>query len=259
MTWAVAQRVPAMQKLVLLMLANRTNHDTGMCIPRIKTLADECGMSETACKNALKALAASDHIRVESRFDEGIQKPNQYHLNWQQVPANDPVAGVGRQTPTVGRETPGGGRQTPPGGSPNAPGVGRQTPTEPGSIKPVIEPKELLGDSAEFEQAWQAYPKRAGGNSKADALKAWKARLKERVLPNRMLEGVRRYAAFCEATEKTGTEYVKQAATFFGPALHFDEPWTPPPPKKGAGMFNRIVAAGWNPAGDDLFGERTGT
>ena len=30
--------------------------------------------------------------------------------------------------------------------------------------------------SPEFEQAWLAYPKRAGGNSKSAALKAWKAR-----------------------------------------------------------------------------------
>lgn len=33
--------------------------------------------------------------------------------------------------------------------------------------------------SPEFEQAWLAYPKRAGGNSKSAAFKAWKARLNE--------------------------------------------------------------------------------
>lgn len=33
--------------------------------------------------------------------------------------------------------------------------------------------------SPEFEQAWLAYPKRAGGNSKSAAFKARKARLNE--------------------------------------------------------------------------------
>ncbi|MEI1656947.1 DNA-binding protein, partial [Escherichia coli] len=37
--------------------------------------------------------------------------------------------------------------------------------------------------SPEFEQAWQEYPKRAGGNSKSAAFKAWKARLREGIKP----------------------------------------------------------------------------
>jgi hypothetical protein len=51
-----------------------------------------------------------------------------------------------------------------------------------------------------------------------------------------MLDGVRRYAAFCRATGKTGTEYVMQAARFFGRAEEYAEPWTVPPkeqPKYG--------------------------
>jgi hypothetical protein len=48
--------------------------------------------------------------------------------------------------------------------------------------------------SNEFEQAWQAYPKRAGGNSKAAAWKAWKARIKDGVNTEAMLAGVNRYA-----------------------------------------------------------------
>ncbi|WP_137518440.1 DNA-binding protein, partial [Escherichia coli] len=37
--------------------------------------------------------------------------------------------------------------------------------------------------SPEFEQAWQEYPKRAGGNSKSAAFKAWKARIREGIKP----------------------------------------------------------------------------
>ncbi|MEB7741780.1 helix-turn-helix domain-containing protein [Escherichia coli] len=82
--------------------------------------------------------------------------------------------------------------------------------------------------SPEFEQAWQEYPKRAGGNSKSAAFKAWKARIREGIKPETMLDGVRRYAAWVRATGNTGTQFVKQAATFFGPNRHFEESWEVP-------------------------------
>jgi hypothetical protein len=82
--------------------------------------------------------------------------------------------------------------------------------------------------SPEFEQAWQEYPKRAGGNPKTTAYKHWKARIADGTAPADLLAGVRRYAAYIRATGKLGTEYVKQAATFFGSDRHFEEPWTPP-------------------------------
>lgn len=90
------------------------------------------------------------------------------------------------------------------------------------------------GDSEfppEFEQAWDAYPKRSGGNPKKSALKAWKARIKAGADPQALADGVARYARFCAVTGKTGTEFVKQASTFFGPDEHYLNDWTPPPPK----------------------------
>ncbi|WP_240656186.1 helix-turn-helix domain-containing protein [Pantoea dispersa] len=83
--------------------------------------------------------------------------------------------------------------------------------------------------SPEFETAWQAYPKRSGGNPKPSAWKAWSARIREGVKPADMLAGVQRYAGYITATGKAGTEYVKQAATFFGPDHHFTESWTTSP------------------------------
>ncbi|HEM8073784.1 TPA: helix-turn-helix domain-containing protein, partial [Enterobacter hormaechei] len=62
--------------------------------------------------------------------------------------------------------------------------------------------------SNEFEKAWQAYPKRAGGNSKAAAWKAWKARIKDGVNTEAMLAGVNRYAGYVRATGSAGTQYV---------------------------------------------------
>jgi hypothetical protein len=79
-------------------------------------------------------------------------------------------------------------------------------------------------DTAEFELAWQAYPKRPGA-SKAGSLKAWRARRKAGAAADEMLAGVQRYAAFCAAS-KTEPRFIKQPATFFGPDEHFRSDWT---------------------------------
>jgi hypothetical protein len=44
--------------------------------------------------------------------------------------------------------------------------------------------------------------------------------------------GAQRYAAFCDATNKTGTEFVMQAATFFGPDKHYENDWAIPGQKE---------------------------
>lgn len=83
-------------------------------------------------------------------------------------------------------------------------------------------------DTAEFELAWQAYPKRPGA-SKAGSLKAWRARRKAGATAAEMLAGAQRYAAFCAASA-TEPRFIKQPATFFGPDEHFRSDWTFTPP-----------------------------
>lgn len=100
MAWAVEQKLPATKKIVLLMLANRVNSDTGKCVPKIKTLAEDCGLSETATKSAIKELAELGLLSIIPRFYDGQQLPNQYHLN---------PEGVGREvTPPPAAGDPGG-------------------------------------------------------------------------------------------------------------------------------------------------------
>lgn len=78
---------------------------------------------------------------------------------------------------------------------------------------------------AEFAEFWLAYPKREGSNSKADALKAWNARIRAGVKAEDMLAGVKRYAAFCAAKGMVGTQYVKQASSFLGTGEHWAAEW----------------------------------
>lgn len=107
------------------------------------------------------------------------------------------------------------------------------TDEEETPLPPVKDPE---GEA--FERTWAAYPKRAGGNSRAAARKAWDARRKQGHSADDLHAGTVRYAAYIRATNREGTEYVKQAASFFGPGLHFLEPWSPPRPV--AGMHTSI-------------------
>jgi uncharacterized protein YdaU (DUF1376 family) len=79
-----------------------------------------------------------------------------------------------------------------------------------------------------FDEFWAIYPKRAGGNPKRRAQKAYHARLAEGHGPEEMVEGARRYAAYVQGIKQEGTQYVKQAATFLGPDNHFLDAWELP-------------------------------
>lgn len=85
-------------------------------------------------------------------------------------------------------------------------------------------PEKSSGYSDAFEAAWRAYPARTG-HSKAEAFKAWNARIAAGVTVQALSDGVKRYAAYCEA-ERTEPRYVKHAATFFGPDRHYESDWT---------------------------------
>jgi hypothetical protein len=92
-------------------------------------------------------------------------------------------------------------------------------------------PEKFMASKTEpsgFAECWNAYPKRSGGNSRKEAEKAYRARLKAGVSPTDLLDGVQRYAAYIRANEKEGTAYVKQASTFFGTGEHWREPWVLP-------------------------------
>lgn len=80
----------------------------------------------------------------------------------------------------------------------------------------------------EFEAVWTLYPKRTGGNSKRDAFKAWRARLRAGVTVEVLHAGVERYRAYCDREGKTGSQYVMQAQTFFGPGERYLEAWEAP-------------------------------
>ncbi len=241
-----------LRKLVLLKLADNAN-DQGECWPSYQHIADQCEIGRSTVKSHVRALEEMGMLRREYRRNGDQNQSNLFHLRLDEKEYKQPSksgagAAPGQELPEVGQELPEVGQELPGGGSGAARGGGAgAAPRISHSVEPVNEPvnePNSIGTSAkaaepsrtgkqdyspEFETAWQAYPKRSGGNPKPSAWKAWSARIREGVKPADMLAGVQRYAGYITATGKAGTEYVKQAATFFGPDHHFAESWTAPP------------------------------
>lgn len=252
-----------LRKLVLLKLADNAN-DLGECWPSYQHIADQCEISKRSVMNHIEALCEYGLIKKELRTGPKGNSSNVYQLNLRSA-GDSPGGSANRSLPGAGDSLPGAGDS--PGGSAGA------APRISHSFEPVNEPvnepikhtgasaiasaparSAKQGYSPEFETAWQAYPKRAGGNSKAAAFKAWNARLKDGVKPEVMLAGVKRYAAYARATGSAGTQYVKQAASFFGPDRHFEESWQAPSAPGGGHNGTIARLSGLGRMSDD-FGE----
>ncbi len=104
-------------------------------------------------------------------------------------------------------------------------------PTQPDQSAPETPARTARAEyPEEFELAWKKYPARPGSNPKRKAYQAWTARKRDGVDPAAMLRGVIRYGKYLTATGRQNTEFVMQAARFFGPGLEFENDWNPPPP-----------------------------
>jgi uncharacterized protein YdaU (DUF1376 family) len=89
-----------------------------------------------------------------------------------------------------------------------------------------------------------AYPHRGGGQPWERAKKACKTRLAEGVSWDEIIEGAQRYAKYCEAAGKVGTEIVMHASTFLGPDKRYLEDFDVPAEAGGP--------ARWSPGADDV-------
>lgn len=236
-----------LRKLVLIKLADNAS-DLGECWPSYQHIADQCEISRRSVVTHIEALCAAGLLRKEIR--KGGPKGNSsnvYHIS---------LGGAGAAPGSAGA-APGGGAGAAPRTSHssepvNEPSIGasapsadpaqqvvddlqkaidgatpsqaRLVPTEPAAGQPAVVKPDQVVDQA-FEAAWKAYPKREGANPKNKALSAWKARLREGVTAEAMMQGVIRYAAYCKVKGSAGTEYVMQAQRFFGKEREFENDW----------------------------------
>lgn len=90
--------------------------------------------------------------------------------------------------------------------------------------QPKVETSNAYPDS--FEEVWKIYPKRQNPSNKKKAYKAWTSRIRAGHSDQEILDGTKSYASYCDSEGLTGTRYVKDPATFFGPDEHFTLDWS---------------------------------
>jgi hypothetical protein len=100
---------------------------------------------------------------------------------------------------------------------------------------------EMIDDDADpnwFQMFWDAYPPRAGDRKRAESEKKFGAAVKRGTDPRAIIAGAERYRAYCDATQRTKTEYVQQATTWLNNRA-WNEPFeippdAPSPPQRGS-------------------------
>jgi len=119
-------------------------------------------------------------------------------------------------------------------------GYKRKKPA-PKKMEPIIDYELEL-----FEEAWAAYPRKAGC-SKEDALTQWKKRRSEGNAGAAMLVGVRAYAAFIEH-HQVEMRFTKLTETFLGPKRHFLSDWSVSGQESERGIKSSAAddVAAWN-------------
>lgn len=242
---AVLDHYPAggSRKLAFVCLAERASDDGGNCWPSIRSVARRMGCTESQARRHIHALIDTGYVAVEAGTEQGGGMSRRYRINTDRLtpsmdatPSTDARGIAGASPPLASMQ---GDPCSPCEGTPIAgasryvidTSVNHQRTTRASSASPPVSKKSSPAiDPIGFSDCWAAYPKRTGGNSRKEALKAYQARLKSGVLPADLLTGVQRYAAYIRATSKEGTAYVKQTATFFGTGEHWLEPWATPTP-----------------------------
>lgn len=287
-----AYGVKGAKLMIMARLADYSNDD-GVCYPGVETICRQLGLGESTVRTAISELEADGWLTRQSRRKGNRNTSNLYHLNADRLEQlarteRDKVAELKQQRRLSALRDPSesersksepsesecsgvfdpsdSGKKTvltlqnldpDPQGLKHDPQVNsKHDPQDIGASADASAPARSARQeySPEFEQAWQEYPKRAGGNSKSAAFKAWKARLREGIKPETMLDGVKRYAAWVRATGNTGTQFVKQAATFFGPDRHFEDFWQQPAAPGGGRQRQVDVLSGLG-AMSDKFGK----
>lgn len=79
MAWAVKIKLPAQEKITLLMLANYANQD-GQCWPSIDTLSLDTGLSRASVKRALRKLVERGLMTKARQVKGHLQTSNFYVL-----------------------------------------------------------------------------------------------------------------------------------------------------------------------------------
>lgn len=263
----------ATEKAVGLAVAKHADANGGSCWPSQNTIAAEAGCGLRTVQRALDALKDGGWMIVEKVAITGGLRGQAWRSTYQLTLPEEHVTLAG-SSPEGDASVAGSSRKS----TPNATEEGvtvthepvqelerqhtqerehvtlagsserqRQRPTARGDGSPSSEPSSRSEYPPAFDAAWTAYPARIGSNSKPAAFRAWTERLQAGADPAELIEGVERYAAFCEELDRAGTRFVMAPARFFGSGEHWREEWATERPEEETridpDIFNRLRRA----------------
>lgn len=73
--------LPANEKLLLILLADHADDETGRCWPSQRYITQRSGLAQSTVNRTIKRLASKGLIRIQHRFrDDGSQRSNAYFV-----------------------------------------------------------------------------------------------------------------------------------------------------------------------------------
>ena len=260
--WARKQRVgDSGLKLVLITLGNYANED-GESWYGMARICHDTEIPERTLRRKLAELVKLKLIEIEPRArKDGTKTSSLIRLFMGRDPAAKMAGGEGQRTTANSDQRPNSQRPKrgvstgQKGGVPAAIYVAGQDSQEKQDKQITIAddtmdaalPAEKPEDFGVIfdTQFMPKYPKRDGGRDAPKGRLKFIALCKTGTAPADLIAAVIRYATWCDAQAKTGTEYVMQVPRFFNSGGHL-ESWTIPPPRgggpRGAPSFNSIAS-----------------
>ena len=220
------------QRATLSVLVSHSDGN-GLSFPGLDTIAASSGLGRST---VIRCLGQLEDMGLVSR-EVNPPSPTRYTVSLRDRPRAGPSHSETETVPERDRDRPAAGPEVPSEVPSEVPielprhEDGKDGSSTESRFPPPDDLPKANGQysyPAEFEAAWSEYPSRAGGNPKKAAYRHWRARARNGTDPTELLDGVRRYARYVQATGKAGTEYVQQASTFFGPDEHWAESWELP-------------------------------
>jgi DNA-binding transcriptional ArsR family regulator len=203
--WAFIQPVKSTPRFVLVVLADHADQ-AHSCYPSVSRISERTGLGASTVRKALHSLQEAGLIQIQERVrGNGSQTSSRYVLaapNPDIDPLSDLEGGVSDRD--------GGGLGS----------RGPESPKNPQGKDPHAEA---------FGAWWEIYPRRI---SKQAAIKAWKARTKDKTLPpiEDLLEITTRYAATVAGKEQ---EFIPHPATWLNQHRWEDVPTSAPSAQDG--------------------------
>ena len=117
-SWALKQDLQAISKMILIVLADHHNGESGQCNPSVRRICKMAGVTQRTVEKHIPELTASGLLTVKEIYrDDGSRRSNQYNLSLGSV-------------------------LKPPGSEPNAPRSDLQSPLESGIELRIERPED---------------------------------------------------------------------------------------------------------------------